>query len=55
MWEFVSNEPNENEYQSEATERHDDKIQNKKRSTTKTSTKHNIQIKRQKTVYYRGE
>ena len=35
MWDFISNEPNENEYQSEATEIHDDKIQNKKRSITK--------------------
>ena len=38
MWKFISNEPNENESQSEATDIHDDKIQNKKRITTKTST-----------------
>ena len=36
MWKFISNEPNKNEYQSESTEIHDDKIQNKKRSATKT-------------------
>ena len=35
MWKFISNEPNENESQSEATEICDDKIQNKKRSITK--------------------
>ena len=46
MQEFISNEPNENEYQSEATEIHDERIQNKKRSITKKSTKHNLQIKR---------
>ena len=28
MWNFISNELNENEYQSEATEIHDEKIQN---------------------------
>ena len=32
---FISNEPNENESQSEATEIHDDRIQNKKRITEK--------------------
>ena len=39
---FLSNEPNEKESQSEPTEIHDDRIQNKKRSTTKKSTKHTI-------------
>ena len=48
MWRFISNEPSENESQSEATEIHNDKIQNKKRSTTKKSTKHNLQRKGQK-------
>ena len=52
MWKFISNEPNENESQSEATEIHDEKIQNNKRSNTKYSTKHTLQIKRQKTVDY---
>ena len=53
MWKYISNELNENEYQSEATEIHDDKIQDEKRSTTKYSTKHNLQIKSQKKVDYR--
>ena len=53
MWKFISNEPNENESRSEETEIHDDKIQNKKRSTTKYSTNHNLQRKRQKIVDYR--
>ena len=56
MWKLISNEPNENEYPSEATEINDDKIQNKKRSITKESTKNNLQRKRQKvTVDYRGK
>ena len=55
MWKFISNEPNENEYQSEATEIHNEQIQNKKRSTTKYSTKHNLQRKRQRTVDYRDK
>ena len=54
MWKFISNEPNNNESRSEATEIHDDKIQSKKRSTTKYSTKHTLQRKRQK-VDYRGK
>ena len=36
MWKFISNESNENESQSEATEIHDDNIQNKKRIINKT-------------------
>ena len=48
LWEFISNEPNENEYQNETTEIHDDNIQNKKRTTTKYSTNHTIQRKMQK-------
>ena len=36
-----------------ARETHNDKIQNKKRTTTKYSTKHTIQRKRQKLVDYR--
>ena len=53
MWRFISNEPNENESQSEAIEINDDKIQIKKRSITKKSTKHTLQRKRQKIVDYR--
>ena len=48
MWKFISNKPNENESQIEATETHDENIQNKKRSTTKRSTNNNLQRKRQK-------
>ena len=47
MWKFISNKPNKNESQSEATEICDDKIKNKKRSITKKTTKHTLQIKRQ--------
>ena len=53
MWKFISNELNEDESESEATEIHSDKIQNKKRTATKYSTKHNLQRKGQKTVDYR--
>ena len=52
MWKIISNEPNENESHSEATEIHDEKMQNKKRSITKESTKHILQRKRQKTGDY---
>ena len=45
LWRFILNEPNEDEYNSEATEIHDDRIQNNKRSNTKKSTKHTIQRK----------
>ena len=48
MWKFISNEPNENEYHSEATEIQEDEVQSKKRSTTKYSTKHTLHRKRQK-------
>ena len=48
MWKFISNEPDENESKSEATETHDTSIQNMKRSITKKSTKHTLQRKRQK-------
>ena len=51
--EVISNVPNENESQSEATEFHDDNIQNKKRSIAKKPTNHNYHRKRQKTVDYR--
>ena len=54
MWRFSFNELNEDESQSEATETHNDKIQNKKRTANKYSTKHNIQRKRQKPVDYRN-
>ena len=54
-WKFISNEPNENESQSEATEIYDAKIQNKRRSITKKPTKRTLQKKRQKTVDYRGK
>ena len=53
MWRFISNEPNEDEYQSEAIDIHNDKIQNKDITANKCSTKHTPQIKRQKTVDYR--
>ena len=53
MWNFSFNELTEYEYHSEATETQNDKIQNKKRSATKYSTKHNLQRKRQKPVEYR--
>ena len=54
MWKFSFNEQNEDESQSEATETHNDKIQNKKRTSNKYSTKHTIQRKRQKPVAYRN-
>ena len=54
MWKFSFNELNEDESQSEATEKHNDKIQNKKRTANKYSTRHTIQIKRQKPVDYRN-
>ena len=50
---FISNEPNEYESQSEATETHNDQIQNKKRTGNKYLTKHTLQRKRQKSVDYR--
>ena len=53
LWRFISNEPNEYDSQSEATEIHYDNIQNKKRTANKYSTKHNLQENRQKTVEYR--
>ena len=54
MWKSISNEPNKNEYQSEATEIHDDKTQNKKRSITKNSPKHTLHRKRKNiSVEYR--
>ena len=37
MLKFISNETNENEYPSEATEICDDKIKNKKRTIKKTT------------------
>ena len=52
MWKFSFNELNEDESQSEVTETQNDKIQNKKRSATKYSTKHTLQRKRQKPVDY---
>ena len=53
MWKFSFNERNEDESQSESTETQNDKIQNKKRTATKYSTKHTLQRKRQKPVDYR--
>ena len=53
LWKFISNDPNEDESQSEATEIHNDKIPNKKRNATKYSAKYTLQRKRQKTVDYR--
>ena len=49
----ISKELNENKSQSEATDMQDNNIQNKKRSTTKYSTKNTRQRRRQKTVDYR--
>ena len=46
LWKFSFNELTEDKSQSEATETQNDKIQNKKRSATKYSTKHTIQRKR---------
>ena len=54
MWKFLYNEPNSYESQSESKETHNDKIQNKKRTANKYSTKHTIQRKRQKPVDYRN-
>ena len=50
---FSFNELNEDESQSESTDTHNDKIQNKNRTANNSSTKHNIQRKRQKPVDYR--
>ena len=48
MWNFISNEPNENESNSEDTYIHDENIKKKRRNTTKYSTEHTLQRKRQK-------
>ena len=53
LWKFISNEQNENESHSEATEKHNDKIHNKKRTANKYSTKHSLQKKRQKPFDHR--
>ena len=53
LWKISFNELTEDESHSEATETQNDKIQNKKRSATKYSTKHTLQRKRQKPVDYR--
>ena len=53
LLEFSFNELTEGESQSEATDTHNDKIPNKKRSATKYSTKHTLQRKRQKPLDYR--
>ena len=55
MLKFISNEPNGNEYKFEVTEIRDYTIQNRKRTINKKSTKHTLQRKRQKSVYYRGK
>ena len=54
MWKLSFNELTEDESHSEATETHNDRIQNKKRTATKYSTKHTIQRNRQKPVDYRN-
>ena len=54
LWNFSYNEITEDESRSEAIERHNDKIQNKKRTANKYSTNHNLQRKRQKPVDYRN-
>ena len=51
--EVLSNEPNEDESQSEVIETHNDKILNKKMNANKYSTNNNLQKKRQKSVDYR--
>ena len=51
--EFISNEPNEYDSQSEAPEIQNYKIQDKKRTDNKYSTKHTIQRKGQKPFDYR--
>ena len=48
MWRFISNEQNENEFQGESSEINYEKIQNKKRSITKKTTKHTLQRKSKK-------
>ena len=53
LWRFISNEPNKGESQSEATEIHNENIQNKKRTANKYSNKHTYQSKRQKIVDYK--
>ena len=52
LWKFISNESNEDEYQSGATEIHNNKIQNKKRTANKYPTNNTLQRKRQKSVDY---
>ena len=47
LWRFSFNELTEDESQSEAIETQNYKIQNKKRSSTKYSTKHTLQRRRQ--------
>ena len=54
LWGFISNESNEDESQSEATEIHNERIQNKKRTANKYSTKHTLHRNRQKIVEYRN-
>ena len=54
LWKFSYNEITEDESQSEAIETQNYRIQNKKRSATKYSTKHTLQRKRQKPVDYRN-
>ena len=46
LWRLISNELNEDESHSESTEKHKDKIQNKKRTANKYSTNHTLQRKR---------
>ena len=53
LWKLSFNELNEYESQSEATETHNDKIKNKKRTANNFSNKHTIKIKRQKPVDYK--
>ena len=56
MWKFISNEPNENESLSEATEIFHDKLQKNKGGITKKSPKNTLQRKRQKfSADYRGK
>ena len=48
LCKIISNEPNEYESHSEETDIHNENIQNKRRGTTKYSTNHTLQRKRQR-------
>ena len=54
LWKVSFDELNKDESKSEATEKKNYEIQNKKRTANKYSTKHTIQKKRQNPVDYRN-